>query len=168
LLNISAHSGRVFGIAFSPDGKQFASCGDDKMIIIWDRATGKKQQTLEGHFGWVHCVAYSPDGSWIASCGADGDIRVWMRQTGKERFRLEGHVGQVNSIAFNHTGLRLVSAGASDRTIKLWELSRGQELLSLDVQGSALGVAFNPDGSLVASATSDTSVQIWGATPGKK
>ena len=44
---LEGHKGRVYSIAFSPDGKQLASASDDETVKLWDPATGAQLQTLE-------------------------------------------------------------------------------------------------------------------------
>ena len=39
----------VFDVAFSPDGRLLASCGDDRTVRLWDPATGEHRRTLTGH-----------------------------------------------------------------------------------------------------------------------
>jgi WD40 repeat protein len=163
LLDLTAHAGRALGVAFSPDGKQLATCGEDHLVQLWDTRTGSRLRSLEGHTGWVYCVAFSPDGATLASSDADGSVKTWSVATGAELLRLEGHTGRVNSVVFNKAGDRLASAGTFDRTVRVWDLTRGQELLSLDAHGPAHGVAFSPDGTLLASAAAG--VLIWDATP---
>ncbi|KAL9081420.1 MAG: hypothetical protein Q9159_007325 [Coniocarpon cinnabarinum] len=72
----SGHSGSVYAVAFSPDGKQLASASSDNTIRLWDAATGQAQETLTGHLDWVCVVAFSPDGKQLAS-GSNGTIRLW-------------------------------------------------------------------------------------------
>jgi WD40 repeat protein len=51
------HTGPVFGVALSPDGKRIASGSDDGTVRVWDAATGKNLLTLNGHTDhpqWTH------------------------------------------------------------------------------------------------------------------
>jgi WD40 repeat protein len=44
------------------DGKTVVSGSYDKTVRVWDAATGKEVQKLEGHWGLVGSVAFSPVG----------------------------------------------------------------------------------------------------------
>jgi WD40 repeat protein len=44
------------------DGKTVVSGSFDKTVRVWDAATGKEVQKLEGHSGGVNSVAFSPVG----------------------------------------------------------------------------------------------------------
>ena len=57
----------VYGLNFSPDGKQIASSGTDNLVKVWDVLTGREIRTLKGHADVVFAVSFSPDGLLIAT-----------------------------------------------------------------------------------------------------
>jgi WD40 repeat protein len=85
LATLQGHTGAVYSITWSPDGKTLASGSGDRTVKLWDAATGKLLATLQGHTGAVYSVAWSPDGKTLASGSDDRTVRLWDVAAGKER-----------------------------------------------------------------------------------
>jgi WD40 repeat protein len=156
-------------IAFSPDGKWFASTSWfwATTFKLWDTTTGQVVRTFDGHKGKVVDVAFSPDGRWLASGSQDATVKLWDVANGQELRTLEGHTGSVWSVAFSPDGRWLASAG-EDATVKLWDIATGQR--SVTFKGHTdwiFGAAFSPDGALLATASKDRTVRLWDATTGR-
>ena len=88
------HSGEIFSIAFSPDGKTVGSGSYDKTIKLWNVKNGDKIVTLKGHSGSVLSIAFSPDGKVIGSGSYDKTIKLWDIKTKKEIATLLRSAGQ--------------------------------------------------------------------------
>jgi WD40 repeat protein len=56
-----------------------ASGGWDKTIRLWDVATGRCLEVLEGHARPVYAIAFSSDGHWLASGSEDQTVKLWAR-----------------------------------------------------------------------------------------
>jgi WD40 repeat protein len=64
-------------VAYSADGRQLATGGDDGAVRLWEVATGKERHRFTGHDGAVVGVVFSPEGKFVAACSAEAPILVW-------------------------------------------------------------------------------------------
>jgi WD40 repeat protein len=112
------HGGVVYSLAFLPDGKTLVSASGDRLVRLWDPATGKERRRLEGHTDAVLSLALTPDGKRLASGSADRTVRFWDLDTpGKERRLLQGHHLDVTALTFSPDGAHFASADAAWLTV---------------------------------------------------
>src|SRR5262249_59627190 len=96
----AAHADLIQDVAFSPDGKLLATCGYDRLIKLWDPATGKEVRTLKDHSDAVYSLAFSPDGKLLASGAADRAVKVWEVASGVRLYTLGESTDWVYAVAF--------------------------------------------------------------------
>jgi WD40 repeat protein/energy-coupling factor transporter ATP-binding protein EcfA2 len=160
---LTGHTGLVWDVSFSPDGKLATASGDEDMTVkLWDTSTGKEiNSPLTGHTKEVRDVSFSRDGKMLASASADNTVKLWNTTTGILMRNLTGHTGSVNGVSFSRDGKILATASA-DTTVKLWDTSTYDEIKTLTGHtGSVNGVRFSRDGKMLASASDDTTVKLW-------
>ena len=81
---------------------------------------------------------------------------------------ITGHSGYVTSVAISPDGQTLVS-GSNDKTIKIWQLSTGQELRTLTGHsGWISSLAISPDGQTLVSGSWDKTIKIWQLSTGQE
>jgi len=118
---LTGHQQLVNHIAFSPDGRYFASASFDKKVKIWNGKSGDFLTTLTGHVGAVYQVAWSSDSRYLVSASKDSTAKLWEIPSGKRaRETLPGHADEVYALDWSPDGSS-VATGSKDRTIKIWK-----------------------------------------------
>jgi WD40 repeat protein len=85
-------SGRLALVAFSPDGRVLALSGSERVIKLFDVATGKLIHTLSTtqKLG-INSFAFSPDGRTAMTRDAmDRSVRIWDLASGEQKLLLIG------------------------------------------------------------------------------
>jgi WD40 repeat protein len=132
------HRDGVFAVAFSPDGKQVASGGSDRLLKLWDVATGQVVREFvnpalkkpappstpaeppPAHPGWIYSLRFTPEGARLISGGNaprnQGYLTVWSVADGRPLYGAELALGTIYCLAISHDGKRLALAcGPRDR-----------------------------------------------------
>ena len=132
-MHVIQHSCWVNSISFSPDGSRLAS-GSDRIVQIWNMATGELEDELEGHTHLVESVAFSHNGQFIVSGSWDETVRIWNTATCETTYVLTGHTDHVRSVAISRNEEFVVSC-SHDRTVRVWDTATGELLHELKGHG---------------------------------
>lgn len=86
---LNGHKGIVWNVSWHPQGKIFASCGEDKTIRLWSNEGQEwtiKTVLVDGHQRTIREVAWSPCGNFLASASFDATTAVWDKKSGVYSF----------------------------------------------------------------------------------
>jgi WD40 repeat protein len=177
---LTGHTQAVWSVTFSADssllasgGGRFQEKGEAGEVKIWDVATGKEKQSLEGMKSIVTGLAFTPDGKTLAGCGWGGGVRLWDVEKGKQRHAFAGFTkgATARGLSMSKDGKTLAVAGF-DGTVRLYDPQAAKEIGILKTpEAVAHGVSFSPDGESVVVACNplgNADAPLWsGKGPGK-
>jgi WD40 repeat protein len=175
------HVGQAYGVAFTPDGKRFATSSFDGTVQVWETATLKPVFQIDADLSqrntYRYAVAFDPTGRWLLAprdakpldAPADATtprpqvVVVYDAATGKEVRTLRGHDDVVWQVAFDRTGGRVITCG-QDKLARVWDFTTGDELYQLAGHADwVLTAKVTPDGKTVVTGGRDNVMKIWDA-----
>ena len=171
----------IEGIAFSLDGKTFASGHSDGIIRLWDAETGRKLSTLKDHkHRHIQGLALSPDGKMLASSSPNGGTLLHSLQNGKSlSHRPVHHAHFPRNLVFSPDGTTLIGTGGDyekdrdfyeewDIHIHVWDVDTGALLRSFPTQKRVEALAVSPDGGTILTGGWDDAIHSWDTATGKR
>uniref|UniRef100_A0A6Q2Z8X3 Coronin n=1 Tax=Esox lucius TaxID=8010 RepID=A0A6Q2Z8X3_ESOLU len=105
----------------------------------------------------------------LVVAGDDAKIRVWLVPNGgltevltEPKAVLQGHTEKIYSIKFHPQASGLLASSSYDLTVRLWDLESGREVKVLRGHNDQIfGLAWSPDGKLLATVCKDGKVRIY-------
>ncbi len=154
------HKGRVFAVAWSPQGQYVASGGADNVVQIWDATVGALVLKHPSPGQWVTTLAWSPDGRQLAiGSSIKAGLEVWDVSNGQSRLTITPE-HDVFGVAWSPDGQQLVTPL---EPLTIFDVATGQPKLTYPAPLGGQSVTWSPDGQTIASTSGDRTIQIWDA-----
>jgi WD40 repeat protein len=152
----------VKGLAFTPDDKFLITGGYS--LRIWDAATGRLLNQLNGHNGAVVSLAVSRDGKLLATAGEDQTIRFWSLPTAKEIKQITV-TGPFKQLMFNRSGETLSGINTQQEAVS-WNVATGKSTGKFKL--SSFLAQFSGDGETINVLEENGTQSQYQVVTGKK
>ncbi|CAK9869068.1 unnamed protein product [Sphagnum jensenii] len=184
---LRGHRNAVYCAIFDRTGQYVITGSDDRLVKIWSTETGLCLRSCRGHEGDITDLAVSSGNTLVASASNDYSIRVWQLPNGVPISLLRGHTASVTAISFSpRQGCEhLLLSTSDDGTCRIWN-AKNSSLNSrvympnpkdAPATSRAVGAptpvgppnnqvlcgAFNADGTIFVTGSSDKMARVWDA-----
>ena len=160
-------------VAFSPTGLTLAMGGSDGQAYLWNAANGSTRTVPIPGSSPITAVAFSPGGGSLAAGDSEGVTYIWNLARHDSIALADPGGSGVNSVAFSPNGKWLATGDADGKTY-LWHLPAGKLARTLanpegagrgpgsvDSATAVLSVAFDPDGTSLATTDTNGHAYLW-------
>lgn len=163
-----AHDDRCTALAMTNDEKKIIIGTEDKIIKIWDIASGKCEKTLRGHTKRINGLVISADDKYIVSASEDSTVRIWNISNGQCINTLEENsTTKETLVAITPDSKCIITTGESN-IIKIWDFESGACINTLVSHLEVIrSLAITPDGKQIISGSKDKTIKIWNISSGQ-
>ncbi|KAF7795935.1 hypothetical protein EIP86_007102 [Pleurotus ostreatoroseus] len=164
---ISGHLGWVRSVAVEPGNKWFATGAGDRVIKIWDLASGELKLSLTGHISTVRGLAVSSRHPYLFSCGEDKMVKCWDLEANKVIRHYHGHLSGVYALDLHPTLDILVTSGR-DASARVWDMRTKAQIHVLSGHTATVAdVKCQESDPQVITGSMDSTVRLWDLAAGK-
>ena len=171
----------IRSVRLSPDARlALSSSEQDRMVRLWDLASGAELGRVETANGFDASAAFGPGDGAITLIEQDGRIGVWDQALQRRRRRIEPPAGRTfDSLALSPDGQTLLACFADGSDAAVYHTDSGEMFKSVQMGDAVAGThppaeafahrdeqnrrfVFSPDGTFAVGFARDTNtVKIW-------
>lgn len=135
-------------------------------IYLWEVASGRLLKRWHAHYRAVTCLVLSEDDSLLVSGSEDGCVRVWsllqvFNGQHSHWYSFSEHSLRVTDVVLGYGGCNaLIISSSEDRTCKVWSMSNGKLLRTINFPAIIDAVALDPGEHVFYAGSRDGKIYI--------
>ena len=143
------HNNDVVAVSTHPTNTYACSVGADGLWALYDIVAAECLSSVKDDSDSRYlCGGFHPDGLIFATGGDDSFVKLWDMKNQKSVARLTGHTGAVAAHSFSENGYYVATAAADG--VKLWDLRKLKNFMSINAVSNATSVVFDSSGRYLA------------------
>jgi WD40 repeat protein len=161
LVRFHRTEGSATAASISPDAQLLAIGNWEGACQLYHLPSGKSVARLDVTGTKWHRLVFAPDGRSLVMGDRNGNLQLLEVATGKPRLAIQA---DVDGFVFTPQGNVLATLGneRNTRRVDLWDTLTGRKLGQLQGHdGRITQIAFAPGGTLLATASEDTTILLW-------
>lgn len=172
LICFDQHTDWVLGACFTGDGSKLISAGRDRSMKLIESGTGRLIDEICRPNEPLLAALVRPGTELVAAVGGEYRIRVYRAKPRSDTQdanadpnyvrEYDGFEGGMTAAAYSRDGVWIATAGASTGEVRVHDAENSSRKATLrGHDGVVFGLAFNPDGSRLATAGFDGLVRVY-------
>jgi len=170
ITEISGHNDKITHVSFDLKGRTVVSASYDLTVKFWDIGSKREIRAFSESMDKLEFATTNQDRSLIAIGARTIEIDLMRnRRTDRRYIRLRdavsgrdlksfiGHAKDITSIAF-FPGRRFLASSSEDKTVRIWDLEKNDEVTRLDQENKVYSVAISRDGRYLAAGSREVTL----------
>jgi len=160
----TGHDAWVRRVQVSPDGTLIASASMDQTVRIWNLKSGESVRIGRDHDHVVEtlCFSNAKADQFITKMLAEEKTGSSSTDVATTSTKKEGKDGKDKDEKKEEVGGLYIISGSRDRTIKIWQVSTGACVKTLQGHDNWVRqVLIHPSGRFIVSCGDDKTIRVW-------
>ncbi|XP_053991663.1 uncharacterized protein LOC128883390 [Hylaeus volcanicus] len=164
---IAGHQGWVRALSVDPENQWFVSGGNDRLVKIWDLASGSLKLSMTGHINTIRALQVSHRHPYLFSAGEDQMVKCWDLEYNKVIRHYHGHLSGIYCMAL-HPSLDILATGGRDAVVRVWDMRTKLAVHVLSGHtGTVMSLCSQRNEPQFISGSLDKMIRCWDLVSGK-
>lgn len=144
-------AGEADAIAFTPDGKYLAGADNQKLLVYTAKPWALHYRDRIAHRKGINSIAFTPDNQFVLTAALDHRVKISRLEDGSLVREIKPANSSIKSVRVSPNGKVFATANFKGNSVKVFQVSDGQLVKTLEYDHPMEAVVFSPNGQLLVT-----------------